>query len=72
MPKTVLTHGARWYNNDKDITCPECNSEEMTSSVVNGTHIIKEQEVSIEVEGPGVLCSCTACHCRFFIERDAD
>jgi len=69
MPKSIVEHGADWYNDDERVECPECGNgdyENMTVELVHGT---KEYSGNVLLEGPGALVKCHDCKCAWFLER---
>ena len=57
----VLRHGRFWINENKQIQCPECNSNRLSFD-----SIVKEGKKYC------VDCTCDDCDCFFIISRVED
>ena len=58
----VITHGEYWVNHEKQIQCPECNSNQVDCDISRGSKI-----------GYAIIyignCVCLSCGCEFGLER---
>jgi len=70
MSKSVIEHGADWYNNDEQVECPECRNDDYDKLQVELVHGSKQITPNTVLEGPGALVKCLSCLCTFFLERD--
>lgn len=64
---TILGHGALWHNGGQVISCPECRSTNVDADVIEDEST--SQVGNSTVAGPGAMCQCRACACKFFVER---